>query len=134
MLALLVGGLRGSAKPYAVAGGPEVMTTNPEATAMLNADPHWVRAESAAFLFQVGLKMRNGAIGQARDVRAPTLVLQAEEDRSVVPAATRRCYEALGSEEKLLLTLPGYAHDSEFEADRSSLDDHTARWLLSHRP
>jgi alpha-beta hydrolase superfamily lysophospholipase len=133
MLALLFGGLRGSDKTYAVAGGPEAMTTNPEATTMLNADPHWVRAESAAFLFQIGLKMRGGAIRQARDVRAPTLVLQAEADRAVQTAATRRCYEALGSKEKQLLPLPGYAHDSELEANRSALDDQIARWLLSHR-
>jgi len=133
MLGLLVGGLRGSAKPYAVAGGPDVMTTNPEATRMLESDPLWVRAESAAFLYQIGLKMRGGVIRQARDVRVPTLVLQAERDRAVVPAATRRCYDALGTSEKVWKTLPEYAHDSELEADRTALDDEIARWLLSHR-
>ncbi|MBF6591653.1 MAG: alpha/beta fold hydrolase [Ktedonobacterales bacterium] len=132
-LRILFGGMRGSPTVYRLAGGSDAMTTNAEAARMLEADPHWVRAESAAFLYQIGLRMRGGALRQARDVRAPTLVLQAERDLAIVPAAARRCYETLGSREKDWKTYAGYAHDSEFEADRSALDDDIAHWLLSHR-
>jgi alpha-beta hydrolase superfamily lysophospholipase len=132
-LGVLFGGLRGSAKTYQVAGGPDVMTTNPEAARMLEHDPYWVRAESAAFLFAIGVQMRGGVLRQARDVRAPTLVLQAGRDRSVVADASRKCFEALSSKDKDWKTYPEYAHDSEFEADRSALDDDIAQWLLSHR-
>jgi alpha-beta hydrolase superfamily lysophospholipase len=109
------------------------MTTNPEATRMLESDPLWVRAESASFLYQIGVRMRGRAVRQARDVRVPALVFQAERDLSVVPAASQRCFRALGSTEKVWKSLPNYAHDSEFEADRSLLDDEIARWLLGHR-
>src|SRR5215470_1115802 len=44
LLGLLLLGMAKSPHPYQLAGGPDVMTTNPEAVKMLNADPTWVRA------------------------------------------------------------------------------------------
>lgn len=132
-LGILLGGLRGSSRAWRVAGGPETMTENAEAARMVDADSYWVRAQTSAFLYQVALKMRGGALRQARDVRAPALVIQSERDVAVVPAATRRCYEALGSAEKRWQTYPAYAHDAEFEADRAALDDDIAQWVAAHR-
>lgn len=132
LVQMLLAGLRGSPKPFAVAGGPEAMTTNEEAVRMLNADGYWVRAQSGAFLFQIAVKMRGGVLKQAQQVRVPTLVLQAADDRAVVPAKSRAAYEALASQDKTYTVLQGYAHDSEFEADRALLDDTLAAWVRDH--
>jgi alpha-beta hydrolase superfamily lysophospholipase len=130
-LRIFGGGLVGSARPWAVAGGPEVMTTNSAAREMLDADTYWVRAESAAFLYQITL-LRSAMLRRARQVRVPALVVQAGGDRAIVPAASRQCYEALGSADKTWKTYPSYSHDCEFEPDRSELDDDLADWILRH--
>ncbi len=124
-------GMFQSARPFAVAGGPDVMTTNPEAVKLLASDSHWVRAESASFLWQITL-MRGKVLGQARRVTVPALVLQAGQDRSVVASASEEAFRQLGSADKTWKWYPAYAHDSEFEADRSALDDDIADWIKAH--
>jgi alpha-beta hydrolase superfamily lysophospholipase len=128
---LVLTGMLGSAKPFAAAGGTETMTANPEATAMLNADSYWVRAESASFLYQI-TRMRLAAISRARQVRAPALVIQCEADKAITPAASRRMFDALGSPDKTWTTYPGFAHDCEFEPERAVLDDDLAQWITAH--
>jgi alpha-beta hydrolase superfamily lysophospholipase len=124
-------GMLGSAKTFQAAGGTETMTTNPEAIAMLNADPYWVRAESASFLYQI-TRMRMAVMARARQVRAPALVIQCEADKAITPAASRRMYDALGGSDKTWTTYPGFAHDCEFEPARAVLDDDIARWITKH--
>ncbi len=128
LFALITHGIAKSPRLFAVAGGPEVMTTNPEAIKLLNADPYWVRMESAAFLWQITL-MRGKVLSQAQRITMPALVLQAGRDRSVVASATEEAFRRLGSADKTLQSFPTYAHDSEFEADRSALDDTIAHWI-----
>ncbi|MGH2486492.1 MAG: alpha/beta fold hydrolase, partial [Ktedonobacterales bacterium] len=77
-------GAFGSARPIQGAGGPEAMTTNPEATSMLLADSQWVRAETGSFFYQI-LKLRGRVLKAARAVRVPALVIQSEQDLAVVP-------------------------------------------------
>ncbi len=125
-------GLVGSSHVYHVAGGPEVMTMNAEAARLLEADQYWVRGQSAAFLYQVTL-LRAAMLRHARSVRTPALVIQCERDLAVAPAATRRCYEVLGSADKRWKTYPDFAHDFEFERERSALDDDLAEWMLQRR-
>ncbi len=131
MLAVLFRGITKSPRPYQLAGGPEVMTTNPEAIKMLNADPIWVRAESAAFFWQI-LQMRNKLLGLAAKIQLPVLVLQAGQDTSVVASASEDAYRRFGGSDKTWKTYPTYAHDSEFEADRSALDNDIAAWIKAH--
>jgi alpha-beta hydrolase superfamily lysophospholipase len=130
-LRIVSAGVTGSAVPLRLAGGPEAMTTNPDATRMLNADTYWVRAESASFFYQV-TRMRTSMLRVARDVRAPALVLQSEKDLAVLSDASRACYQALGSADKTWITYPEYAHDFEFEPDRSALDNDLADWIMRH--
>jgi alpha-beta hydrolase superfamily lysophospholipase len=130
-LAVLVRGLAKSPRPYQLAGGPDVMTTNPEAVSMLNADPLWVRAESASFFWQI-LQMRTKQLSLAAKVTLPLLVMQAGQDKSVVASASEDAYRRYGSSDKTWKTYPTYAHDSEFEADRSALDDDIANWIKAH--
>lgn len=125
-------GVFGSAHPIQGAGGPEAMTTNPEATRMLLADSQWVRAETGSFFYQI-LKLRAKVLKAARAVRVPALVVQSEQDRAVVPAASRQCYEALGSSDKTWKTYPEFAHDFEFEQARSTFDDDLSDWIMRHR-
>lgn len=128
---LVVSGMLGSSRPFKAAGGTETMTTNPEAIAMLNADQHWVRAQSASFLYQI-TRMRIGVMKRARQTRLPALVIQCEQDRAVVASASRRMYDALASADKTWKTYADFAHDVEFEPARAILDDDIAQWIKSH--
>ncbi len=130
-IGLIFDGMRGSQRRFRTGDDTTVMTLNPEATALLNADTYWVREETVTFLYQI-TRMRLAAVGQARQVRVPALVIQAEQDRSVIPAASKRAFDALGSKDKTWKTYPGYAHDSEFEPDRVALDDDIAEWVKTH--
>lgn len=98
---------------------------------MLNDDALWVRAESAAFLYQITM-MRLKAVAQARKTRLPALVIQCEQDLAVVAAASRRAYDALASADKTWKTYANFAHDVEFEPERAILDDDIAQWIAAH--
>ena len=130
-LSVFGGGLLRSKRLWRTPGGTEGMTTNPEATRMLEADPHWRRELTANFLLQI-FRMRLQVLTLARRITLPTLVIQAEQDKAVVPAATRKLYEALGSSDKTWQAYPTYAHDSELEADRSQLDNDLVAWIQAH--
>ncbi|MGZ3664392.1 MAG: serine aminopeptidase domain-containing protein, partial [Ktedonobacterales bacterium] len=93
---------------------------------------YWVRNQSASFLYQLS-RMRLGVLKRAALVRAPALVIQCEKDGSVSPAATRRCYEQLGSADKTWKTYSDFAHDFEFEPGRTVLDSDIADWIMRHR-
>ncbi|HET9110458.1 MAG TPA: alpha/beta hydrolase [Ktedonobacterales bacterium] len=128
---LVFAGMLGSAQPFKAAGGTETMTTNPEAITMLNDDPHWVRAQSASFLYQI-TRMRLAVMARARQARLPALVIQCEQDLAVVPSATRRMFDALASSDKTWKTYANFAHDVEFEPERAILDDDIAQWIKAH--
>lgn len=108
------------------------MTSNPDAARMVQADPYWVRSRTAAFYYQIALRLKGQMLRRARQVRAPALVIQAAADRSVVPAAARACYDALGSADKSWKILPGFEHDAEFAPQRDALDDEIAGWIARH--
>ena len=124
-------GMARSPRLWRVAGGPEVMTTSREAIAMLNADPYWVRAQSAAFLYQVTL-LRSTILRRARQVQVPALVLQSGHDLAVVPEASRKCFDTLGCKDKRWIVYPEYSHDCEFESNREQLDTDIAAWIQEH--
>jgi alpha-beta hydrolase superfamily lysophospholipase len=132
-LAMAVGGLRGSTRQWSLAPGHELMTTNDEAKRMLDADNYWQRTQSAAFIYQVALRLRTSAMRRAQSIRTPALVIQCEGDLSVVPAASRRCYDMLGSSDKTWKTYPNFSHDFEFEPNRGPLDADIVSWVLGHR-
>ncbi len=127
-LAIVTRGIFKSSRAFSLAGGPAVMTTNPEAVKLLNDDPYWVRAESASFFWQITL-MRSRVLSQARRVTLPVLALQAGQDRAIVASAAAEAFRQLGSADKTWKFYPDYAHDSQFEADRHMLDDDIANWI-----
>jgi alpha-beta hydrolase superfamily lysophospholipase len=130
-LGIPLGGLFKSKHYWQVANGTEKMTTNPEAVRMLDADTFWRKDETASFLFQIFL-MRSGLLDKAKHITIPTLVIQAEADKSVVPEASHKLYETLASKDKTWKMLPNYEHDSEFEQDRSLLDNTVVAWIGLH--
>jgi alpha-beta hydrolase superfamily lysophospholipase len=132
-VAMAVGGLSGSTRQWSLAPGHEIMTTNVEAKRMLDADSYWQRTQSAAFIYQVLLRLRNSAMKRAPSIRTPALVIQCEADLSVVPAASRRCYDILGSPDKTWKTYPNFSHDFEFEPHRAALDADIAARVMGHR-
>ncbi len=62
----------------------------------------------------------------------PALVMRAEADKAVVASTNRRFYETLASHDKSWKSYPNYAHDSEFERDRSQLDHDIVTWIGAH--
>ena len=78
--------------------------------------------------------MRSTMLKQAQRITLPALVLQAEADRTVLPEASRAFFETLASRDKIWKTYSGYAHDPQFEADRSVLDADIANWIREHIP
>jgi alpha-beta hydrolase superfamily lysophospholipase len=132
-VAMAVGGLSGSTRQWSLAPGHELMTTNAEAKRMLDADTFWQRTQSAAFIYQVGLRLRTAAMKRAPSIHTPALVIQADGDLSVVPVASRRCYDLLSSADKTWKTYPDIGHDFEFEPQRAALDADIAAWVMGHR-
>lgn len=122
------GGLARSQRRWRTPGGTEGMTTNPEAIKMLEADPYWRRELTANFLFEI-FRMRVQVLKLAARITLPALVMQAEQDKSVIASATRRLYETLGSHDKTWKAYPTYAHDSELEADRTQMDQDIVEWI-----
>ncbi len=127
-LGIFGGGLLRSRRYWRVPGGTPVMTTNPEAIRMLEADPYWRREFTANFLLEI-FRMRLQVLKLAPRITLPALVIQAEQDKSVVLAASRKLYEALGSQDKTWKTYPNYAHDTELEADRAQFDRDIVEWI-----
>jgi alpha-beta hydrolase superfamily lysophospholipase len=127
-LRILLGGIFKSKRYWQVAGGSDVMTTNPEANQMLHTDTYWCRKQTASFLFQIFL-MRSAVLEKAKLISNPGLVMQAGADKAVVPEASHNLYDTLVNNDKTWKTFPGYAHDSEFEADRALLDNEVVTWI-----
>ena len=130
-LGVFGGGLLRSRRRWRNPGGTEGMTTNPEAIDMLETDPYWRRDLTANFWLEI-LRLRVRVLKQAPRVTLPALVLQVERDRSVIPAASRKLYDALSSRDKTWKIYPNYAHDAEFEADRAQLDRDIVEWIQAH--
>jgi alpha-beta hydrolase superfamily lysophospholipase len=130
-IAVLLGGIFKSHRYWQLAGGTEVMTTNVEAIQMLQADPYWRRKQTASFWFQISL-MLLALLKQTKHITNPALVMQADADKALVPEASRNLYDALVSNDKTWKTYPGYSHDSEFEADRSLMDNAVVTWIREY--
>lgn len=127
-LGVFSGGLLRSQRRWRNPGGTEGMTTNPEAIDMLAADPYWRRDLTANFWLEI-LRLRLQVLKQAPRITLPALVLQAELDKSVIPQASRKLYEALASKDKTWKLYPDYAHDTELEAERAQLDRDIVEWI-----
>jgi alpha-beta hydrolase superfamily lysophospholipase len=130
-LRILAGGIFKSRRYWQVAGGSEVMTTNPEAIQMLQTDSYWCCKQTSSFLYQIFL-MRSALLKKAKLINKPGLVMQAESDKAVLSVGSRKLFDTLTSNDKIWKTFTGYEHDSEFEADRSLLDNEIASWITEH--
>jgi len=130
-LGVLLGGVFKSRRYRQFAGGTEGMTTNEEAVQMLQADSIWQRTQTSSFMFQV-LLMRSVILKQARQITIPALVMQAEDDKAVLLEGSRKLYESLESSDKTWKTYAGYDHDSQFEEDRSQMDNDLVAWICEH--
>lgn len=127
-LGVFAGGLLRSQRRWRTPGGSAVMTTNPEAVKMLEADPYWRRDLTANFLLEI-FRQRLQVLKLAPRITLPALVMQAGQDKSVIADATRKLYETLGSHDKTWKLYPDYAHDTELEAERAALDQDIVEWI-----
>ena len=130
-LRIFLGGIFKSRRYWQVAGVTEVMTTNPQAIQLLHTDTYWCRKQTSTFLYQLFL-MRSAVLKNAKLISIPGLIMQAEADKAVVFEASHNLYEKLASRNKSWKTFPGYEHDSEFEADRTLLDNEVVTWIAEH--
>ena len=130
-LRILIGGLFKSRRYWQVAGGSEVMTANPEAIHLLQNDTYWRRKQTSSFLYQIFL-MRTAVLNNAKLINTPGLVMQAEADKVVMSEASHKLYETLANSNKMWKTFACYEHDSEFEADRTLLDNEVVTWITEH--
>jgi alpha-beta hydrolase superfamily lysophospholipase len=133
LLSIAIGGMFHSS---AIGKLPDVrqtqsMTSNPEAVELLLNDPYWTYERTKSFYWQIS-QMRSKTIARTSLVYRPLLVLQAEADKAVIPAATRKAYDAIRSADKTYITYPAYGHDSEFERDRAALDNDIKQWIMNH--
>ena len=76
--------------------------------------------------------MRSAVLKNAKLISIPGLIMQAEADKAVVFESSHNLYEKLASRNKSWKTFPGYEHDSEFEADRTLLDNEVVTWIAEH--
>lgn len=129
---VLGGGLIGSSRLWRLAGEADGMIDNPDAIAYLNADPFWVREESASFFTQV-LWLRLKAFRAARRVTIPALIVQTQGDTVVKRHASRKLFEALASSGKEWAAPPACGHDFQFAADRRCVDDLLVGWFERHK-
>lgn len=127
-LGVFGGGLVRSKRLWRTPGGPDGMTTNPEAVTMLESDPYWRRDLTANFLLEI-FRMRLQVLKLAPRITIPAMVMQAGQDKAIVPEASRKLYDALGSSNKTWKFYPDYAHDSELEVDRTQLDTDIVEWV-----
>ena len=67
-----------------------------------------------------------------RDVRVPTLMIQASEDNRIDHAAASATFEAIGAEEKRVVWLEGSGHVITVDTGRERVLELTAEWLLHH--
>jgi alpha-beta hydrolase superfamily lysophospholipase len=130
MLSILLGGLFHSKRYWRTGDSTEGMTSNPEATRMLNADPYWQREQTVTMLLQT-LFMRQAIPRLAKHITIPVFFLQGAADTVIVPAANKKFYDTL-TVPKEWKDYAGYEHDSEFHADRSAMDNDMIAWLKAH--
>jgi alpha-beta hydrolase superfamily lysophospholipase len=130
VISIFAGGMLGSRQRvvFEDVRNTKSMTTNPEAVRFLVDDPFWVDVRTKGFYYQITM-MRSRTMACVRQITTPILMIQAERDLAVVPAATRRAFDALITKDKTYLALPNYEHDSEFEIDRTVLDTSIVTWM-----
>jgi alpha-beta hydrolase superfamily lysophospholipase len=133
VLSILLGGMRGSDAVVRLpdTGETRAMTTNPEADKLLREDTYWVNMRTKAFYWQI-TQMRGQTLRRAKNITIPTLVLQADNDLAVTIPGTRKVYATIPSADKTYTNYPNYDHDSEFQPDRTRLDDDIVTWVKAH--
>jgi alpha-beta hydrolase superfamily lysophospholipase len=78
------------------------------------------------------MRLRTQMPTLAPKIRLPALVLQAEQDKSVIVSASQQFYHALASSDKTWKLYPTYAHDTELEPERVQLDRDIVEWIQAH--
>jgi acylglycerol lipase len=78
------------------------------------------------------LNAMDQAWARMKDVRLPTLVMEADQDPIVVPDAITRAYGAIGSNDKELVVCVDSFHELLNEVDRAKAYSKIAGWLSAH--
>jgi acylglycerol lipase len=84
---------------------------------------------STARWYVASMNAMDRAWAQMKDVRLPTLILEADQDPIVVPDAITRAYEAIGSDDKELVVCVDSFHELLNEIDRVKAYSKIAGWL-----
>jgi acylglycerol lipase len=117
-----------------VALPPEAVSRDPEVVAAYAADPlvtvGKVPARTAHELFAPlpGYRKR------APEMKVPVLVQHGEADALVPLAGARPTIDAIGADDKTVITYPGLFHEVYNEPEKDAVIGDLARWLEGHPP
>ncbi|MGM0574181.1 MAG: alpha/beta hydrolase [Myxococcota bacterium] len=106
-----------------------LVSRDPDVVAAYDADPLVLRAATARWYVEF-LEAQERILAGAGRIDRPMLVLQAGDDRLVDPAATRRFFERLGSEDKTFVPYEGLYHEIFNEPERDRVLGDLRGWLL----
>ncbi|MGH7858610.1 MAG: lysophospholipase [Candidatus Binatia bacterium] len=107
---------------------PELLSHDPSVGRAYSSDP-LVHGRATARFFTEFQDAIRSAHERASEVTLPVLVLQAGEDRLVVPAAAGEVARRLGSEDKELRVYPGFFHELFNEVRKEEVFADMERWL-----
>lgn len=111
----------------------EQLTHDLEIIAATRADPLYQRITTPRWFFETQ-RAQASTCQRAGELKLSCLVLVGEADPIASPAATRRFFGALGSQDKALANYDGFLHElfNETGRDRVFADVHA--WLERHLP
>ena len=97
------------------------------------ADPYVVKKVSARWYTELVAGARQ-ALVEAPRLQVPLLLLQAGDDRLVVPAASERFYRQAGSPDKTFRAYPGLYHELHNEPEGPEIVGEAAAWIKQRLP
>ena len=80
------------------------------------------------------VRLMNRVRARLPQVRAPLLVMQGRQDRTVVPASAQYIYDHVASPDKTLVWWERSAHCITVDAERAAVWSRTATWIAAHVP
>ncbi len=107
---------------------PEELSHDPEVGRAYAADPLVFRTATAGWFFETSRAIA-AAFDAAAELRLPTLILSAAEDRVADPSRARDFFERLGSPDKEFISFPEMYHEILNETGRRGVIERISRWI-----
>ena len=96
------------------------------------SDPLVFHGKLSARLGAELIKVMQEMPSRFKDIRLPTLIIQATADRLANPEGSMVAYEHLGSRDRTLRLYPGLYHEIMNEPERAQVLEDINAWLMAH--